>query len=49
MNKKKIIIDTDFGTDVDDALAISLSLCCNDLIEIIAITIVGRQVFLKNK
>ncbi len=41
--RKRIIIDTDFGSDVDDALALSLALSSPE-ISIELITTVGRLV-----
>jgi inosine-uridine nucleoside N-ribohydrolase len=39
---KKVVIDTDFGTDADDAIAIALAMA-SDEIEVQAFTVVGRQ------
>jgi purine nucleosidase len=39
--RKKIVIDTDFGTDVDDALALALALASPE-IEIVSIFTVAR-------
>lgn len=39
---RKVVIDTDFGTDADDAIAIALALA-SDEIEVQAFTTVGRQ------
>lgn len=39
---RKVVIDTDFGTDADDAIAIALALA-SDEIQIQAFTTVGRQ------
>lgn len=39
---RKVVIDTDFGTDADDAIAIALALA-SDEIKVRAFTVVGRQ------
>lgn len=39
---RKVVIDTDFGTDADDAIAVALALA-SDEIEVQAFTVVGRQ------
>lgn len=39
---QKVVIDTDFGTDADDAIAIALALASAE-IEVQAFTVVGRQ------
>ncbi|MBC8032232.1 MAG: nucleoside hydrolase [Pyrinomonadaceae bacterium] len=39
---RKVVIDTDFGTDADDAIAIALALA-SDEIQVQAFTTVGRQ------
>jgi inosine-uridine nucleoside N-ribohydrolase len=39
---RKVVIDTDFGTDVDDAIAVALAMA-SDEIEVQAFTVVGRQ------
>lgn len=39
---QKVVIDTDFGTDVDDAIAVALAMA-SDEIEVQAFTVVGRQ------
>ncbi len=39
---RKVVIDTDFGTDADDAIAVALALA-SDEIEVRAFTVVGRQ------
>jgi inosine-uridine nucleoside N-ribohydrolase len=39
---QKVVIDTDFGTDADDAIAIALAMA-SDEIEVQAFTVVGRQ------
>jgi inosine-uridine nucleoside N-ribohydrolase len=39
---KKVVIDTDFGTDADDAIAVALAMA-SDEIEVQAFTVVGRQ------
>ncbi|MBC7217053.1 MAG: nucleoside hydrolase [Candidatus Caldatribacterium sp.] len=46
--KTKVIIDTDIGDDVDDALAIALALCSPEL-EIVGITTVFRNTTLRAK
>lgn len=42
MIRKKVVIDTDFGTDADDAIAVALALA-SDEIEVQAFTVTGRQ------
>jgi len=39
---QKVVIDTDFGTDADDAIAVALAMA-SDEIEVQAFTVVGRQ------
>src|ERR1700716_3014135 len=39
---RKVVIDTDFGTDADDAIAVALAMA-SDEIEVQAFTVVGRQ------
>ncbi|MCP4753597.1 MAG: nucleoside hydrolase [Proteobacteria bacterium] len=48
MEKTKIIIDTDIGDDIDDALAISFALNCPE-IEIVGITTVFKNTELRAK
>lgn len=43
MNRKKILLDTDIGDDIDDAFALAL-LVCSPEIEIVAVTTVFRNV-----
>ncbi len=38
----KVVIDTDFGTDADDAIAVALAMASEE-IEVQAFTVVGRQ------
>ena len=47
-DKQRIIIDTDIGTDVDDALAITLALALEE-IELIGLTIVDADVDTRGK
>ena len=42
MIRKKVVLDTDFGTDADDAVAVALALA-SDEIEVQAFTVTGRQ------
>ncbi|HVS82278.1 MAG TPA: nucleoside hydrolase [Pyrinomonadaceae bacterium] len=39
---RKVVIDTDFGTDADDAIAVALAMASEE-IEVQAFTVVGRQ------
>ena len=39
---QKVVIDTDFGTDADDAIAVAMAMA-SDEIEVQAFTVVGRQ------
>ncbi len=39
---QKVVIDTDFGTDADDAIAVALAMASEE-IEVQAFTVVGRQ------
>jgi len=39
---RKVVIDTDFGTDADDAIAVALAMA-SDEIDVQAFTVVGRQ------
>jgi len=48
MEKTKIIIDTDIGDDIDDALALALALECPEL-EILGITTVYKNTLLRTK
>lgn len=45
---RKVVIDTDFGTDADDAIAIALAMA-SDEIEVQAFTVVGRQSIYRKK
>ena len=40
---RKIVFDTDIGSDVDDALAMGLALAAPDAVELVAVTTVGRE------
>lgn len=46
---KKVVIDTDFGTDADDAIAVALAMASPDEIEVQAFTVVGRQSIYRKK
>jgi inosine-uridine nucleoside N-ribohydrolase len=46
---KKVVIDTDFGTDVDDAIAVALAMASPDEIEVQAFTVMGRQSIYRKK
>ncbi len=39
---QKVVIDTDFGTDAEDAIAVALAMA-SDEIEVQAFTVLGRQ------
>jgi len=39
---QKVVIDTEFGTDTEDAIAVALAMA-SDEIEVQAFTVVGRQ------
>src|SRR6267143_638228 len=45
---RKVVIDTDFGTDADDAIAVALAMA-SDEIEVQAFTVVGRQSIYRKK
>jgi len=49
MDMKKIILDTDIGTDVDDALALALAIKSRKDIELRAVTTVHGNVNLRAK
>lgn len=40
---RRILLDTDIGSDVDDALALGLALACPRDLELLAVTTVGRN------
>ena len=42
MLPQKVVMDTDFGTDADDAIAVALAMA-SDETEVQAFTVVGRQ------
>ena len=44
---KSIILDTDIGSDVDDALALALVLSAPEALELVAVTTVGRRAELR--
>ena len=48
MNSVKLVLDTDIGTDVDDALALALALNSPE-IELLAVTVVSTGVKLRSK
>ena len=48
MNEVKIVVDTDIGTDVDDALALAFAFNSPE-IELLAVTVVSTEVKLRSK
>ena len=44
---RRILFDTDIGSDVDDALALGLVLACPDELELVAVTTVARDTELR--
>ncbi len=48
MNSMKIVLDTDIGTDVDDALALAFALNSPE-IELLAVTVVSTEVKLRSR
>ena len=48
MNSVKLVLDTDIGTDVDDALALSFALNSPE-IELLAVTVVSTEVKLRSR
>ena len=48
MNPTKIVVDTDIGTDVDDALALAFALNSEE-IELLAVTVVSSEVKLRSR
>lgn len=46
---RKVVIDTDYGTDVDDAIAVALAMASPDEIEVQAFTVMGRQSIYRKK
>ncbi len=45
--RRPILLDTDIGSDVDDALALGLVLACPESLELVAVTTVARDVVLR--
>ncbi len=46
---KKILFDTDIGSDVDDAVALGLILACPDELELVGVTTVGGDTELRGR
>ncbi len=44
---KKLLLDTDIGSDVDDALALGLVIACPEALELVAVTTVARDTALR--
>jgi purine nucleosidase len=42
VSARPVLVDTDIGSDVDDALALALALAARESLEIVAVTTVGR-------
>jgi len=47
MARKKILFDTDIGSDVDDAVALGLVLACRDALELVGVTTVSADTELR--
>jgi len=45
--RKKIVFDTDIGSDVDDAVALGLVLACRDVLELVGVTTVSADTELR--
>jgi len=47
MTRKKIVFDTDIGSDVDDAVALALILACPEALELVGVTTVSHDTELR--
>jgi purine nucleosidase len=47
MPRRKIVFDTDIGSDVDDAVALALILACRDALELVGVTTVSNDTELR--